>query len=392
MRFNELIAGVRSDVAVKVFGEEHESLLPVAEDIYSVLRNISGAADLKIEQVKGLPMLDISVRREQAARLGLTVKDIEQVVATAIGGHDAGSIFEGDRKFDMLVRLPESARKDFEMLGRLPVPLPIRQSETEQEMKQRAIGLRFVPLMEVAELRLLEMPNQVSRENGKRRIVVQANVEGRDLAGFVAEAKSAVEAKVKLLPGQWITWGGQFENLESAKTRLMFMVPLCFVLILVLLLLSLGSVRQALMVFTAVPLALSGGVFSLWLCGLPFSISAAVGFIAVSGVAVLNGLVLVSFFNSLAEAGLSPDEVIVRGSLTRLRPVLMTGLVAAFGFLPMALASGAGAEVQRPLAIVVIGGIVTATALTLFVLPALYRLLMPGESARNAGGGNTPPV
>jgi cobalt-zinc-cadmium resistance protein CzcA len=376
MRFNELIAGVRSDVAVKLFGDDYERMLPVAQEIFQTLRKVPGAADVKVEQVTGLPFLDIAVKRKEAARLGLDVMDVQDVIATAIGGREAGFVFEGDRRFNLLVRLPETLRADLEMLRQLPVPLP--RGEAGGEEKEDGEGDHtpgFVPLEVVAELNLVEGPNQISRENGKRRIVIQTNVRGRDLGGFVTESQAAIE-QVKLPAGYWTTWGGQFENLTAAKKRLMIVVPACFFLIFLLLFSTFGSVRQALMVFSAVPLALSGGIVSLWLCGLPFSISAAVGFIALSGVAVLNGLVMVSFINSLYYQGIGRDEAIVRGSLTRLRPVMMTAVVAALGFVPMALATGTGAEVQRPLAVVVIGGIVTSTALTLFVLPALYRLVM----------------
>jgi cobalt-zinc-cadmium resistance protein CzcA len=377
MRFNELIAGVRSDVAVKLFGDDYDKMLPVAQEIFQVLRKVPGASDAKIEQVTGLPMLDISVRRKEASRLGLDVKTVQDVIATAIGGREAGFVFEGDRRFNVLVRVPETLRANLDMLKRLPVPLPHSDEPSKEEgFKTSEHAPGFVPLDAVAEIKLVEGPNQISRENGKRRIVIQANVRGRDLGGFVAEAQAAMDSKVKLPAGYWTTWGGQFENLTAAKKRLMIVVPACFFLIFLLLFSTFGSVRQALMVFSAVPLALSGGIVSLWLCGLPFSISAAVGFIALSGVAVLNGLVMVSFINSLYFQGMGRNEAIIRGSLTRLRPVLMTAVVAALGFVPMALATGTGAEVQRPLAVVVIGGIVSSTALTLFVLPALYRLVM----------------
>ncbi len=391
MRFNELIAGVRSDVAVKLFGDEYEKLLPTAQEIHAILRKVPGANDVRVEQVTGLPMLDISVKRQEASRLGLDVKDVQDVIATAVGGREAGFVFEGDRRFNLLVRLPESLRADLDQLRNLPVPLP--KPEPGEEEERLASGNHapgFVPLESVAELSLVDGPNQISRENGKRRIVIQANVRGRDLGSFVAEAQAAIDSKVTLPAGYWMTWGGQFENLAAAKKRLTVVVPICFFLIFLLLFSTFGSIRQALMVFSAVPLALSGGIVSLWLCGLPFSISAAVGFIALSGVAVLNGLVMVSFINGLVEKGEKRDEAILHGSLTRLRPVMMTAVVAALGFVPMALATGTGAEVQRPLAIVVIGGIVTATTLTLFVLPALYRLVMKDteRSASELGATN----
>jgi cobalt-zinc-cadmium resistance protein CzcA len=375
MRFNELIAGVRSDVAVKLFGDDFERMLPVAEAVFKVLSRIPGAADVKVEQVTGLPVLDVSVKRQAAARLGLDVEDVQSALSTAIGGREAGFILEGDRRFELVIRLPERLRGDVAALRRLPVPLPPRE-ESAEGIASSSHAPGFVPLESVADIQLVEGPNQISRENGKRRIVIQANVRGRDLAGFVAEAEQSIERAITLPPGYWITWGGQFENLVAAKSRLLVVVPACFFLIFLLLFSTLGSVRQTLMVFTAVPLGLSGGVAALWVRGLPFSISAAVGFIALSGVAVLNGLVMVSFINGLRRAGVPRDEAILSGSLTRLRPVVMTAVVAALGFVPMALATGTGAEVQRPLATVVIGGIVSSTVLTLFVLPALYRLVM----------------
>jgi len=315
------------------------------------------------------------------------VKGVQEVIATAVGGREAGFVFEGDRRFNLLVRLPEALRADLDMLHRLPVPLPPREAGSDDvgvAGEDHSPG--FVPLGEVAEIKLVEGPNQISRENGKRRIVIQANVRDRDLGGFVAEAQKAIEATIKLPAGSWMTWGGQFENLSAAKKRLMIVVPACFFMIFLLLFSTFGSVRQALMVFSAVPLALSGGIVSLWLCGLPFSISATVGFIALSGVAVLNGLVMVSFINGLYFQGMGRDEAILRGSLTRLRPVMMTAVVAALGFVPMALATGTGSEVQRPLAVVVIGGIVSSTALTLLVLPALYRLVMRSVAPSRASG------
>ena len=376
MRFNELIAGVRSDVAVKLFGDVYETMMPVAEQIAQVLRNVPGAADVKGEQVTGLPFLDVNIDRRAAGRFGLSLKNVQDVVATAIGGRDAGFVFEGDRRFSLLVRLPEELRSNIDALRRFPVPLPNREEREDEEGSKDEHAPGFIPLETVAELTLQDGPNQVSRENGKRRVVIQANVRGRDLGGFVNDATAAIEKEVKIPPGYWVTWGGQFENLIAAKERLSIVVPACFFLIFLLLFSTFGSVRQALMVFSAVPLALTGGIAALWLRDMPFSISAAVGFIALSGVAVLNGLVMVSFINGLRREGMARDRAIVHGSLTRLRPVLMTAIVAALGFVPMALATGTGAEVQRPLATVVIGGILSATALTLIVLPALYRLVM----------------
>lgn len=361
MRFNELIAGIRADVAVKIYGDDPERMTAAAGRIATILRDIPGAADVKVEQTAGLPMLTVRPDRERAARHGISVADIQENVSVAVGGKSAGVFFEGDRRFDLVVRLPEAVRTDPEMLKILPLARPD--------------GLAgFIPLSEVASLDLAEGPNQISRENGKRRVVVQANVRGRDIASFVAEAQKRIEAGAIVPSGYWLDWGGQFENLQKAQERLLIVVPVCFALIFLLLYSTFGSAGQAILVFSAVPFALSGGVASLWLRGMPFSISAAVGFIALSGVAVLNGLVMVTFINQLREAGKSVAEAVEEGALTRLRPVLMTALVAAFGFVPMALATGTGAEVQRPIATVVVGGIISSTLLTLVVLPVLYRI------------------
>jgi cobalt-zinc-cadmium resistance protein CzcA len=378
MRFNELIAGVRADVAVKVFGDEFDTILPVAGRIARVLGEVPGAADTRVEQVTGAPVLAIDVDRKSIGRYGLSVADVHEVAAVALGGRTAGQVFEGDRRFDVVVRLPETFREDPRALGNLPIPLshedePATPVALQADDIQR-MPLRYLPLSAVAEVTLTEGPNQISRENGKRRIVVQANVRGRDLGTFVDEAAERIATEVKLPPGSWITWGGQYENLVQAKRRLAVVVPICFLVILGLLYGTFGAFKPAAMVFTGVPLALTGGVMSLWLRDMPFSISAAVGFIALSGVAVLNGLVMITFINQLRASGLATREAIVQGAVVRLRPVLMTALVASLGFVPMALATGTGAEVQRPLATVVIGGLITSTALTLFVLPALYDL------------------
>ncbi|WP_374402856.1 efflux RND transporter permease subunit [Niveibacterium sp.] len=376
MRFNELISGVRSDVAVKVFGDDMAVLNSTAERIAGVLGNVSGAQDVKVEQTTGLPMLTVNIDREKTARYGLNVADVQQVVATAIGGQEAGTIFEGDRRFDVLVRLPEALRSDLEALKRLPVALP----------KGEGSSLRFIPLSEVATLELAPGPNQVSREDGKRRIVVSANVRGRDLGSFVSEAEQTLNAQVKIPAGYWTTWGGQFENLQSATKRLQIVVPVSLLLVFTLLFAMFGNFKDGLIVFTGIPFALTGGIVALWARGIPLSISAAVGFIALCGVAVLNGLVMLAFIRNLREEGKSLDEAIFEGALTRLRPVLMTALVASLGFVPMAIAMGTGAEVQRPLATVVIGGILSSTLLTLLVLPVLYRLAhgRDGESTDTA--------
>ncbi len=359
MRFNELISGVRSDVAVKLYGDDLELLLEKGREVEAQLNGIAGAADVAVEQVTGLPVLSIEIDRAALRLHRLNVADVQEVVSIALGGKVAGQIFEGDRRFDLLVRLPEKLRSDLRAMEEIPVPLP-------------AGG--FLPLREVAKLIVAPGPNQISRENGKRRIVVTANVRGRDLGSFVEEAQAKVAAAVTLPAGTWIDYGGQFEQLISATKRLQLVVPVTLGLIILLLYMSVGSVKDALLVFTGVPLALTGGVLALWLRGIPFSISAAVGFIALSGVAVLNGLVMISFIKRLVEDGMAVSAAVIEGSAARLRPVLTTALVASLGFVPMALATGAGAEVQRPLATVVIGGIVSSTLLTLVVLPALYRM------------------
>ena len=362
MRFNELISGVRSDVAVKVFGDDMDSLFESAQQVEKILKTVPGAADVKVEQVTGLPMLTIQLQREVIARYGLATSDVQEVIATALAGRVAGQVFEGDRRFDLVVRLPEALRSDLDALQNLTVPLPAR-----------AGGQDYVPLGELARFELAPGPNQVSRENGKRRVVVTANVRGRDIGSFVDAAQSRVDAGVTLPEGYWLGWGGTFEQLQSAKQRLLVVIPLALLIILGLLYASLGNLKDGLLVFSGVPLALTGGVLALWLRDIPLSISAGVGFIALSGVAVLNGLVMVSFIRQLLQQGQPLDQAIREGALTRLRPVLMTALVASLGFVPMALAVGAGAEVQRPLATVVIGGILSSTLLTLLVLPTLYR-------------------
>ena len=357
MRFNELIAGVRGDLAVKVFGDDTDAMNATANAIAAVLRKTEGAVDVRVEQTEGLPMLDIRPRRDIMSRLGVTAQTVQDTISAAIGGRDAGMIFEGDRRFAVTIRLSDVARANLQTLGQVPVPLP---------------NGGFVPLQSVADIGVTDGPNQISRENGKRRVVVQANVRGRDVAGVVADAQAAIASQVRLPAGQYLDWGGQFENLQSATERLMLVVPGCFVLIMLLLYGALGSVRDAAIVFTGVPLALVGGVLALFLRGMPFSISAAVGFIALSGIAVLNGLVMVTSIQELMARGMDRAKAAYEGAMMRLRPVVMTALVASLGFVPMAIASGAGAEVQKPLATVVIGGLISATLLTLFVLPTLY--------------------
>ncbi len=364
MRFNELLSGVRADVAVKVFGDDLDALHQIGQAIEAVTAGIDGAQDVSVEQVTGLPVLQITPDRAALARLGLNVGDVQEVVAISIGGVQAGQIFEGDRRFPIIVRLPEAMRENVDEIGRLRIPLPMN-----------ATGPRgFVPLADVAKVEVVIGPNQISREDGKRRVVVTANVRDRDLGSFVRELRQKVEAQVDVPAGYWVSYGGTFEQLISAAERLRLVVPVTLLLIFGLLYGLFRSARDAAIVFSGVPLALTGGIAALLLRGMPLSISAAVGFIALSGIAVLNGVVMLSFVRSLVAAGRPIDEALREGALTRLRPVLMTALVASLGFVPMAFNVGAGAEVQRPLATVVIGGIISSTILTLLVLPALYRL------------------
>ncbi len=372
LRFNELISGVRSDVAVKVFGDDMDVLNAEATKIAATLQGIKGAAEVKVEQTTGLPMLTVAIDRARAARYGLNASDIQETLATALGGKEAGTMFEGDRRFDIVVRLPETLRGDLDAVSRLPIPIPAQADAV----------VRYIPLSEVAELKLAPGPNQISRENGKRRVVVTANVRGTDLGSFVQSAQDAVNKQLKMPAGYWIEWGGTFENLLSATQRLQIVVPVALALVFLLLFMMFNNVKDGLVVFTGVPFALTGGVLALWMRGIPLSISAAVGFIALSGVAVLNGLVMISFIRTLREEGKSLHDAVLEGALTRLRPVLMTALVASLGFVPMALATGTGAEVQRPLATVVIGGIISSTILTLLVLPVLYWLIHRKEEAK----------
>ncbi len=382
MRFNELISGVRSDLGIKIFGDDLDTLLSIASKVQSVVQAVPGAADAKTEQVSGLPMLTVKPNRAALARYGITLAELQEVVEIAVGGREAGLIFEGDRRFDIVIRLPERMRVDVDALASLPIPIPAQVAGKENGAKdsraivQTGLGVTapYVPLSAVASIEIAPGPNQISRENGKRRIVVSANVRDRDLGSFVSEVQSRVAAQVKLPSGYWIGWGGQFEQLVGATKRLAIVVPVALLLIFVLLCMSLGSLRDALLVFSGVPLALTGGVAALVLRDIPLSISAGIGFIALSGVAVLNGLVIISFIQGLRSQGRSVAEAVREGAMKRLRPVLMTALVASLGFVPMAIATGAGAEVQRPLATVVIGGIISSTILTLVVLPALYAL------------------
>ena len=366
MRFNELVAGVRNDVAIKLFGDDLDAMGRQAQRVSNILRSIPGAADVNIEQTEGFPTLDVQFDRDVIARHGLRLKDVTDTVAAAMGGREAGLVFEGDRRFDIIVRLDNATRRDLDAIGSLPVMLPNEGSSVRTS----------VPLRSLAKFSFAEGLNQVSRENGKRRVVVQANVRGSDLGSFVREAREKVAAQVRLPSGSYIEWGGQYENLQAASARLWVVVPVVLIAILAILFVALGSWPAAAAVYSAVPLGLAGGVFGLALVGLPFSVSAAVGFIVLSGVTVLNGLVVMSSIRGRIENGTAVDLAVIDGTMERVRAVLMTGIVPAIGFVPMALATGQGAEVQKPLAVVVIFGLITATLLTLFVLPAISQLLL----------------
>ena len=366
MRFNELISGVRSDVGIKVIGDNLYQLQQSAADILQVVQKIPGAADARSEPVTGLPVLTVTPKRAQLAAYGLTTNELQDFVATAIAGKSAGIIYEGDKRFEILVRLPEPLRTDLRAFERLPVPI-----NTEPG---------FVPLNEIANVELAPAPNQVGRENGKRLVIVTANVRGRDLGSFVDEVQNQINRQVKLSPGYWLDYGGTFEQLESASKRLALIVPLTLLMVMALLVMAFGSLKDALIIFTGVPLALTGGILALWLRDMPLSMSAGVGFIALSGIAVLNGLVMLAFIRQLHHQHGDLIAAITEGALTRLRPVLMTALVASLGFVPMAFNVGIGAEVQRPLATVVIGGIISSTLLTLLVLPVLYALAHRNET------------
>ncbi|HEY8603056.1 CusA/CzcA family heavy metal efflux RND transporter [Tsuneonella suprasediminis] len=372
LRFNELIAGVRGDLAVKLYGDDLTAMTAAANEVAGVLQGIDGAADVKVQQVSGFPTLDIVFDRPAIARYGLTVEDVAQSVAIALGGRPAGLVFEGDRRFEVVVRLANAARDDFDQLGALPIQLPSGST---------------IPLRSVAGFQVVDGLAEVRREQGRRLVIVSANIRERDLGSFVAEAQAQVSERVEMPPASFVEWGGQYQNLQAAKARLAIVVPVCFAFVLLLLFMALGGWIPALAVFSAIPMALAGGVFALAVRGMPFSVSAAVGFIALSGVAVLNGLVMMTAIRQRLDAGTPLDEAICEGALARLRPVLMTALVASLGFVPMAIATGTGAEVQRPLATVVIGGLITATALTLFVLPAIARIVLSGSNGQRQDTG-----
>ena len=376
LRFNELISGVRSDLAVKIYGDDLDTLVSSAQSIASAVQTVPGAADVNVEQVTGLPILSIVPNRKLLDRYGLSIADVQDVVEVAMGGREAGQLFEGDRRFNIVVRLPENLRTDIGVLKRLPIPLNRAQEPEQMSMPN------YVPLKEVADVSINYGPNQISRENGKRRVVVTANVRNRDLGSFVEDVQKMIIDKVEIPAGYWVDYGGTFEQLISARARLSIVVPVALLLIFGLLFMAFGSGKIALLIFTGVPLALTGGVAALWLRDIPLSISAGVGFIALSGVAVLNGVVMISFIRNLHKQGIAFDDAIIQGALTRLRPILMTALVASLGFIPMALNTGTGAEVQRPLATVVIGGIISSTTLTLLLLPAMYRLVSRRERLR----------
>lgn len=360
MRFNELLAGVRSELAIKVFGDDFDTLASLGKSIESAIEGVEGIRDIQVEQTKGLPILTVVTKDERLAMYSITKADLQQQVALAIGGETVGKFYQGDKRFDIKVRLPEMERNNVDGYTQLPISLP---------------SGGYAPLQELASIEMVNGANQVNREKGKRRVVVTANVRGRDLGSFVGDIKKAIDATVDMPSGYWVEYGGTYQKLQSATQRLSVVVPVTLVLIIGLLLLALGSFKDSMIIFTGVPLALTGGVFALVIRDIPFSISAAVGFIALSGIAILNGLVMVSFIRELIKEKLSLEEAIIKGALTRLRPVLTTALVASLGFIPMAFNTGIGSEVQRPLATVVIGGVISSTILTLFVLPALYRLL-----------------
>lgn len=364
MRFNELISGVRSDVAVKVFGDNMQKMNTTAEEISNVLSSIQGGEDVKVEQTTGLPILTINIDRKKVARLGVNVADVQEAIGIAMNGHEAGMLFQGDRRFQVVVRLAEEARVNLDILKRLPIKI--------SDIADNAV---YLQLGEVASIDIVQGANQFSRENGKRNVVITANVRNRDIGSYIAEAQQRIQQEVNVPDGYWVNWGGTFEQLQSASNRLKIVVPMALLIVFILLYAVFNNLRDGLVVFTGIPFALTGGVLMLWLREIPLSISAGVGFIALSGIAVLNGLVMLSFIRQLLAEGRELDTAIEEGSLSRLRPILITATVASLGFIPMAIATGTGAEVQRPLATVVIGGIWSSTLLTLLVLPVLYRLV-----------------
>jgi len=365
MRFNELLSGVRAELAIKIFGDDLSQLESLGEEIQSVIGSVDDIVDIQMEQTTGLSMLTLKPKQSALGQYGVELNSLQDQVATAMGGQGAGFFYEGDRRAEIVVRLPEDRRNNIDQLGSLPI--------------QVSSG-GYVPLKELVDIGLTTGLNQVNRENGKRRVVVTANVRGRDLGSFVSDVKASIESEVTLPAGYWVEYGGTYQTLQSASQRLAVVVPVTLLMIVGLLLLALGSLKDAMIIFSGVPLALTGGILALVFRDIPFSISAAVGFIALSGIAILNGLVMVSFIRELRREGLGLEPAIIEGALTRLRPVITTALVASLGFIPMALNTGIGSEVQRPLATVVIGGILSSTLLTLFVLPSLYRMLHRSEA------------
>ncbi len=360
IRFNELISGARTDVVVKIFGDDLSILSQKGNEAAKILSTINGAQDISVQQIEGLPLLNIKILRDKIARYGINVSDANYVIETALAGKDAGVVFEGDKKFDIVVKYKQDFKRDVTSIENILIPSPTGQK---------------IPLGEIAEVKIEEGPAEIARENGKRRIFIQSNVRGRDIQSFIEELKSQVNARLNLPPGYTIEYGGQFQNFESARKGLLIAVPVSLFLIFTLLFITFNSVKQGLLVFSGIPFAIVGGIFALILRDMPFSISAGVGFIALFGVAVLNGIVMISYFNKLQSEGYSNViQRIEEGTLTRLRPILMTALVASLGFIPMAISTGAGAEVQRPLATVVIGGLISSTILTLIVLPVLYSI------------------
>jgi cobalt-zinc-cadmium resistance protein CzcA len=360
MRFNEILEGTRADIAVKVFGDDYAEIEKIASEVREILESVPGAADVEFDALGKAPLLEITPNREAMAKYNVHAEEINQAVENALAGGEPGTIIDGNRRYPIIVRLPETLRKKVEEMKKLP----LRTSDG---------GL--VTLGQVADFKVEEKVNTITREMGQRRAAIMVNLRGRDVESFVLEARDKVATQVKLPPGYSVEFGGQFKNLQEARARLSVIVPVALAVIFLLIFMAFGSLRQGLLIYTGIPLAVTGGIFALWLRGMPFSISAGVGFIALSGVAVLNGLMMVSYYNQLREAGKSLFDAVIEGSLTRLRPVMMTAMVASLGFLPMALGHGAGAEVQRPLATVVIGGIISSTFLTLVVLPILYQVL-----------------
>jgi cobalt-zinc-cadmium resistance protein CzcA len=369
LRVAELISGVRSDIAIKLFGDDLDTLKQTADRIGAVVSKVPGAADVKVEATSGLPQLQIKPDRAAIARYGINVEDVNSLVESIVAGKEAGLVYEGEKRFNLVVRLADESSRDVETIKNLLVAAPN--------------GSR-IPLAQLADIKLVEGPAQISREDARRRIGVELNVRGRDIGSFVKDAQAAIDQQIQLPPGYYLTWGGTFENLQRASERLLIVVPLALFLIFVLLFTTFNSVRQALLIYTGIPFAVVGGVLALALRGMPFSISAGVGFIALFGVAVLNGVVMVSYINHLREEGRPVADAVREGAETRLRPVLMTALVASLGFIPMAIATSAGAEVQRPLATVVIGGLITSTLLTLLILPMLYQWFERGRETRVA--------